>query len=110
VVSGIDPVESYRFFNMGMVVYTDRDNQEHALAPLEPLSPKPIGEVKEGELAVVNGGSCECGARDRDQKKELLKEPLIAKKQGNYTVSYILMVQIEKVFDPYNIFNPGKVL
>ncbi|MEM4650447.1 MAG: hypothetical protein QW086_01325 [Pyrobaculum sp.] len=55
MVSGIEPVESYRVFNMGMIVYTDRDNQEHALAPLEPLNPKPIGEVKERELAVVNG-------------------------------------------------------
>jgi D-lactate dehydrogenase (cytochrome)/glycolate oxidase len=44
------------------------------------------------------------------QKKELLKESLVAKKQGNYTVSYNLMVQIKKVSDPYNIFNPGKML
>jgi D-lactate dehydrogenase (cytochrome)/glycolate oxidase len=44
------------------------------------------------------------------QKKELLKESLAAKNQGNYTVSYNLMVQIKKVFDPYNIFNPGKML
>ncbi len=55
MVSGIDPVESYRVLDMGMVVYTDRDNQEHAIATLEPLGPKPIGEVKERELAVVNG-------------------------------------------------------
>ena len=44
------------------------------------------------------------------QKKELLKEPLAAKNQGNYIVLYNLMVQIKKVFDPYNIFNPGKML
>jgi len=39
-----------------------------------------------------------------------LNESLVAKKQGNYTVSYNLMVQIKKLFDPYNIFNPGKML
>ncbi len=55
MVSGIDPVESYRAFDMDMVIYTDRDNQEHALVALEPLDPMPIGEVKERELAVVNG-------------------------------------------------------
>ncbi len=43
------------------------------------------------------------------QKKELLKESLRQKTKGT-TVSYILMVQIEKVFDPYNIFNPGKMV
>ena len=43
------------------------------------------------------------------QKKELLKE-LFATKTKGATVSYILMVQLEKVFDPYNIFNPGKIL
>jgi len=26
--------QAYRVFNMGMVVYTDRDNLEHVLAPL----------------------------------------------------------------------------
>ena len=50
MVSGIDSVETYRVFNMGMVVYTDRDNLEHALAPLEPLNPK-----LKRELVIVNG-------------------------------------------------------
>jgi hypothetical protein len=54
-VSGIDSVETYRVFNMGMVVHTDRDNLEHALALLEPLNPKPICEIKERELIIVNG-------------------------------------------------------
>jgi hypothetical protein len=53
-VSGIDPVETYRVFNIDMTVYTDRDNLEHALASLEPLNPKPIGEIKERELVIVN--------------------------------------------------------
>jgi D-lactate dehydrogenase (cytochrome)/glycolate oxidase len=44
------------------------------------------------------------------QKKELLKESLAAKNQGNYVVLYNLMAQVKKVFDPYNIFNPGKIL
>jgi len=54
---GVDPAEAYRVFNMGMgmVVYTDRDNLEHALAHLEPLNPKPIGEVRERGLVIVNG-------------------------------------------------------
>ncbi|MFP3349508.1 MAG: phosphoribosylformylglycinamidine cyclo-ligase, partial [Thermoproteus sp.] len=52
---GVDPAEAYRVFNMGMVVYTDRDNLEHALARLEPLNPKPIGEVRERGLVIVNG-------------------------------------------------------
>jgi phosphoribosylformylglycinamidine cyclo-ligase (EC 6.3.3.1) len=54
---GVDPAEAYRVFNMGMgmVVYTDRDNLEHALAHMEPHNPKPIGEVKERGLVIVNG-------------------------------------------------------
>ena len=43
------------------------------------------------------------------QKKELLKGLFATKTKGT-TVSYNLMVQIEKVFDPYNIFNPGKMV
>ena len=43
------------------------------------------------------------------QKKELLKELFATKTKGT-TVSYILMVLIEEVFDPYNIFNPGKMV
>ena len=54
MVSGIDPVETYRVFNIDMTVYTDRDNLEHALASLEPLNPKPIGKIKERELVIVN--------------------------------------------------------
>jgi hypothetical protein len=38
MVFGIDPVESYRVFDMDMVVYTDSGSIEHSLAPLEPLS------------------------------------------------------------------------
>ena len=41
VVSGIDPVESYRVLDMDMVVYTDNGSIEHSLAPLEPLSLSP---------------------------------------------------------------------
>ena len=55
MVSGIDPVETYRVFNIDMVVYTDRDNLEHALASLEPLNPKFICVIKERELVIVNG-------------------------------------------------------
>jgi glycolate oxidase len=44
------------------------------------------------------------------QKKELLKEALAAKNQGNYTVLYNLMAQIKKAFDPHGVFNPGKIL
>jgi len=36
-MSGIHPVESYRVFDMDMVVYTD-SGIEHSLATLEPLS------------------------------------------------------------------------
>ena|GEM_PF-4173294 len=43
------------------------------------------------------------------QKKKPLKELFATKTKGN-TVSYNLMVQIEKVFDPYKIFNPGKMV
>jgi len=40
---------------MGMVVYTDKNNVEHALALLEPFNPKIIGQVKETGPLVVNG-------------------------------------------------------
>jgi FAD/FMN-containing dehydrogenase len=58
-----------------------------------------------------------CGVRETvsadrgigTQKRELMKECSQQKTKGT-TVSYILMVQIEKVFDPYNIFNPGKMV
>ena len=43
------------------------------------------------------------------QKKELLKELFATKTKGT-TVSYNLMVRIKKLFDPYNIFNPGKMV
>ena len=54
---GVDPAEAYRVFNMGigMVVYTDKNNLEHALARLEPLNPKTIGQVKETGPIIVNG-------------------------------------------------------
>jgi hypothetical protein len=38
-----------------MVVYTDKNNVEHALALLEPFNPKIIGQVKETGPVVVNG-------------------------------------------------------
>jgi hypothetical protein len=50
-----DHAEAYRVFNMGMVVHTDRDNLEHALAHLESQTPKPIGEIKERGFVIVNG-------------------------------------------------------
>jgi phosphoribosylaminoimidazole (AIR) synthetase len=50
-----DHAEAYRVFNMGMVVYTDRDNLEHALVHLESQTPKPIGEIKERGFVIVNG-------------------------------------------------------
>jgi hypothetical protein len=50
-----DHAEAYRVFNMGMVVYTDRDNLEHALVHLESHHPKPIGDIKERGFVIVNG-------------------------------------------------------
>jgi phosphoribosylformylglycinamidine cyclo-ligase len=57
VKRGVDAAEAYRVFNMGigMVVYTDKNNVEHALALLEPFNPKIIGQVKETGPLVVNG-------------------------------------------------------
>ena len=57
VKRGVDAAEAYRVFNMGigMVVYTDKNNVEHALAFLEPFNPKIIGQVKETGPLVVNG-------------------------------------------------------
>jgi phosphoribosylaminoimidazole (AIR) synthetase len=54
---GVDAAEAYRVFNMGMgmVVYADKNNVEHALALLEPLNPKIIGQVKDTGPLVVNG-------------------------------------------------------
>jgi len=54
---GVDAAEAYRVFNMGMgmVVYADKNNVEHALALLDPLNPKIIGRVKDTGPLVVNG-------------------------------------------------------
>ncbi len=38
---------------MSTAVYTDRDNLEHALVPAT-LSPKPIDEIKEREIVIVD--------------------------------------------------------
>ncbi len=56
VKRGVDPAEAYRVFNMGigMVLYTDKNNVDHALALLEPLNPKIIGQVKETGPVIVN--------------------------------------------------------
>ncbi|ACB40818.1 phosphoribosylformylglycinamidine cyclo-ligase [Pyrobaculum neutrophilum] len=57
VKRGVEPREAYQVFNMGvgMVVYTPRDRLAEALRALEPLNPKPIGEVKQGGGLRVNG-------------------------------------------------------
>ena len=57
VKRGVHAAEAYRIFNMGigMVIYTDKNNVEHALAPLELLNPEIIGQVKETAPLVVNG-------------------------------------------------------
>jgi hypothetical protein len=55
VANRSDCAEACRVFNMGLVVYTDRDNLERALVHLESHHPKPIGEVKEREFVIVNG-------------------------------------------------------
>jgi len=57
VKRGVDAAEAYRVFNMGigMVIYTDNSNVEHALALLELLNPEIIGQVKETGPLVVNG-------------------------------------------------------
>jgi phosphoribosylformylglycinamidine cyclo-ligase len=57
VKRGVDAAEAYLIFNMGigMVIYTDKNNVEHALAPLELLNPEIIGQVKETGPLVVNG-------------------------------------------------------
>jgi phosphoribosylaminoimidazole (AIR) synthetase len=48
-----DRAEANRVFNLGMVVYTDRDYLEHALVHRESHNPKPIGEVKERGFVIV---------------------------------------------------------
>ncbi len=55
VKRGVDAAEAYRVFNMGigMVIYTDNSNVEHAL--LELLNPEMIGQVKGTGPVVVNG-------------------------------------------------------
>ncbi|MCC6032067.1 MAG: FAD-binding protein [Pyrobaculum sp.] len=63
-----------------------------------------------GKIGIKYGGTVSAEHGIGSQKKELLKEALAAKNQGNYTVLYNLMAQIKKALDPHGVFNPGKIL
>jgi len=63
-----------------------------------------------GKIGIKYRGTVSAEHGIGSQKKELLKEALAAKNQGNHTVLYNLMAQIKKALDPHGVFNPGKIL
>ena len=62
-----------------------------------------------GRVAIRLGGTISAEHGIGTMKKELLKESISSRNNGNADTVLNLMRNVKKVFDPYGIFNPNKI-
>jgi len=62
-----------------------------------------------GRLAIRLSGTISTKHGIGTMKKELLRESISSRNNGNADTVLNLMRNVKKVFDPYGIFNPNKI-
>jgi len=62
-----------------------------------------------GRLAIRLNGTISTKHGIVTMKKELLRESISSRNNGNADTVLNLMRNVKKVFDPYGIFNPNKI-
>ena len=62
-----------------------------------------------GRLAIRLNGTISTKHGIGTMKKELLRESISSRNNGNADTVLNLMRNVKKVFDPYGIFNPNKI-
>jgi D-lactate dehydrogenase (cytochrome)/glycolate oxidase len=62
-----------------------------------------------GRVAIKLGGTISAEHGIGTMKKELLRESISSRNNGNADTVINLMRNVKKVFDPYGIFNPNKI-
>jgi len=62
-----------------------------------------------GRLAIRLSGTISTEHGIGTMKKELLRESISSRNNGNADTVLNLMRNVKKVFDPYGIFNPNKI-
>jgi len=62
-----------------------------------------------GKLAIRLNGTVSAEHGIGTQKKGLLREAIGSRNNGNSDTVIGLMRNIKRIFDPYGVFNPGKI-
>ncbi len=78
---------------------SDRDEMERVLRFFEDV----------GKLAIRLNGTVSAEHGIGTQKKGLLREAIGSRNNGNSDTVIGLMRNIKRIFDPYGVFNPGKI-